>query len=134
MMKQIVLERKSDFLAAFRDADYNSLNVVCKEDFESILSKFNIRMDKEMVIDFLMISWKTKSGNFFNILQTRISYCVPKKKKFLIKFNFHLPFYFLTILYWIFTQDLAWGEIVFIYILCIYDFCWFFMLFFQSHW
>ena len=48
-------------------------------------------------------------------------------------FNFQFYFQFLSILHEIFTQDLAWGKLMIICILCIYAFCCLFWVIFFSY-
>ena len=51
----------------------------------------------------------------------------------LLLLYFLFYFQFLTTLHWVFTQDLAWGKVVIIYILSIYVFCCLFLVIFFSH-
>ena len=53
----------------------------------------------------------------------------------MLLFDFQFYFRFLTIFHRVFTQNLAWGQVVIICILCIYIFCYrFWVLIFPSHW
>lgn len=64
MVHLVVKDQKSAILAAFRHADFNRYDTINKDDFERILYKFGIQMDRDLSEEF----WSTLPLNEHNNL------------------------------------------------------------------